>query len=79
MGYSNGGSTTLMSMTKKEADHPHHFAAGFPIAPDCYSVIAKFRDYYGPMIVFMGDQDDANPPNVVSRTGEEEAGRRRSS
>jgi dienelactone hydrolase len=62
MGYSNGGLASLMSMTKKEADHPHHFAAGFPIAPNCYSVITKYGDYYAPMIVFTGDQDNANPP-----------------
>ena len=34
---------------------------GFPIAPNCYSVITKYGDYYGPMIVFTGDQDNANP------------------
>jgi len=62
MGYSNGGLASLMSMTKKESDHPHHFAAGFPIAPNCYSVITKYGDYYGPMIVLVGDQDNANPP-----------------
>jgi dienelactone hydrolase len=62
MGYSNGGLASLMAMTEKEADHPHHFAAGFPIAPNCLSVITKYGDYYGPMIVFVGDQDDANPP-----------------
>jgi dienelactone hydrolase len=62
MGYSNGGLASLMAMTKKEADHPHHFAAGFPIAPNCYSVITKYGDYYAPMIVFIGDQDNANPP-----------------
>jgi dienelactone hydrolase len=62
MGYSNGGLASLMAMTKKEADHPHHFAAGFPIAPNCYSVITKYGDYYAPMIVFVGDQDNANPP-----------------
>ncbi|WP_160331103.1 dienelactone hydrolase family protein [Bradyrhizobium macuxiense] len=62
MGYSNGGLASLMAMTKKEADHPHHFAAGFPIAPNCYSVITKYGDYYAPMIVFTGDQDNANPP-----------------
>jgi dienelactone hydrolase len=62
MGYSNGGLASLMAMTKKEDDHPHHFAAGFPIAPNCYSVITKYGDYYGPMIVFTGDQDNGNPP-----------------
>jgi dienelactone hydrolase len=62
MGHSNGGLASLMSMTKKEADHPRHLAAGFPIAPNCYSVITKYGDYYAPMIVFIGDKDDANPP-----------------
>lgn len=31
MGYSNGGTTTLVSMTTQEADHPHHFAAAFAV------------------------------------------------
>ena len=62
MGYSNGGLASLVAMTTQEADHPHHFAAGFPIAPNCYSVITKYGDYYAPMIVFIGDQDNANPP-----------------
>src|SRR5256885_1624911 len=35
MGYSNGGTTTLVSMTTQEADHPHHFAAAFAVAPGC--------------------------------------------
>jgi dienelactone hydrolase len=29
MGYSNGGSTALVSLTTQEADHPRHFAAAF--------------------------------------------------
>ncbi|WP_091961203.1 dienelactone hydrolase family protein [Bradyrhizobium shewense] len=62
MGYSNGGLASLMAMTKKQADHPKRFAAGFPIAPNCYSVITKYGDYYAPVIVFVGDKDDANPP-----------------
>jgi dienelactone hydrolase len=64
MGYSNGGSTTLTALTKKEADHLHHFAAGFAIAPDCVSVSLKYGDYYGPVAIFMGDQDDANDPKL---------------
>ena len=63
-GYSNGGSTTLVSLTNKEADHLHHFAAGFAIAPDCVSVSLKYGDYYGPVVIFMGDQDDANDPKL---------------
>jgi dienelactone hydrolase len=62
MGYSNGGTTTLVSMTKKENDHKYRFAAGFPIAPSCVSVTLKYGDYYGPMVVFIADQDDANDP-----------------
>lgn len=62
MGYSNGGTATLAAMTTKENDHKHRFAAGFPIAPNCFSVTMKYGDYYNPMIVFVGDQDDANPP-----------------
>jgi dienelactone hydrolase len=35
MGYSNGGTTALVSMTTQEADHSHHFAAAFAVAPGC--------------------------------------------
>lgn len=62
MGYSNGGLASMFAMTRKLDDHPYHFAAGFPIVPNCLSVYTKFGDYSGPMIVFVGDQDDANPP-----------------
>jgi dienelactone hydrolase len=62
MGYSNGGTTTPVSMTKKEADHPHHFAAAFAVAPSCTSVTLHYGDYTGPMIIFIADQDDANDP-----------------
>jgi dienelactone hydrolase len=61
MGYSNGGLASLMSMTKKEDDHPLRFAAGFSIAPNCHSVITKYGDYYAPVTVFTGDKDNANP------------------
>jgi dienelactone hydrolase len=62
LGYSNGGTTTLVSMTKKENDHKYRFAAGFAVAPPCYSVTLKYGDYYAPMVVFIADQDDANEP-----------------
>jgi dienelactone hydrolase len=42
LGYSNGGTTTLVSMTKKENDHKYRFAAGFAVAPNCISVTLKY-------------------------------------
>jgi dienelactone hydrolase len=62
MGYSNGGTTTLVSMTTKEADHPHHFAGAFAVAPNCISVTLHYGDYAGPVVIFIADQDDANDP-----------------
>jgi dipeptidyl aminopeptidase/acylaminoacyl peptidase len=35
MGLSNGGTTTLVAMTKAETDHKYRFAAGFPLVPSC--------------------------------------------
>ena len=62
MGLSNGGTTTLVAMTKKENDHKYRFAAGFPVVPSCISVTLKYGDYYNPMIVFAAEKDDANDP-----------------
>jgi dienelactone hydrolase len=62
MGYSNGGTSTLVSMTTQEADHSHHFAAAFAVAPGCSPSLQHSAVYTGPIIVFMGDQDDANNP-----------------
>ncbi|MGY4368443.1 dienelactone hydrolase [Bradyrhizobium sp. LB1.3] len=62
MGYSNGGTTTLVSMTTQEADHSRHFAAAFAIAPGCSPSLQHSALYTGPIILFMGDQDDANNP-----------------
>lgn len=62
MGYSNGGTTMLVSMTTQEADHSHHFAAAFAVAPGCSPSLQHSAVYTGPIIVFMGDQDDANNP-----------------
>jgi dienelactone hydrolase len=62
MGYSNGGTATLVSMTTKEADHPRHFAGALAVAPNCISVTLKYGDYAGPMVIFIADQDDANDP-----------------
>jgi dienelactone hydrolase len=62
MGYSNGGTTALVSMTSQENDHRHHFAAAFAIAPGCSPSLQHSALYRGPIIVFMGDQDDANNP-----------------
>ena len=62
MGYSNGGTTALVSMTTQEADHPHHFAAAFAVAPGCSPSLQHSAVYTGSIIIFMGDQDDANNP-----------------
>jgi dienelactone hydrolase len=62
MGYSNGGTTTLVSMTKPEDDHPHMFAGGFAVAPSCFSDTLKYGNYYRPLVVFVAEQDNANDP-----------------
>ncbi|TYL99218.1 prolyl oligopeptidase family serine peptidase [Bradyrhizobium rifense] len=62
MGYSNGGTTTLVSMTTQEADHQHHFAGAFAVAPGCSPSLQHSALYTGAIIIFMGDQDDANNP-----------------
>ncbi|MBR0838703.1 dienelactone hydrolase family protein [Bradyrhizobium liaoningense] len=62
MGYSNGGTTALVSMTTQEADHPHHFAGAFAVAPGCSPSLQHSALYTRPIVVFMGDQDDANNP-----------------
>ncbi|MEW6642661.1 MAG: dienelactone hydrolase family protein [Pseudomonadota bacterium] len=62
MGYSNGGTTALVSMTTQEADHSHRFAAAFAVAPGCSPSLQHSAVYTGPIVVFMGDQDDANNP-----------------
>jgi dienelactone hydrolase len=61
MGQSNGGLTTLIAMSKEESDHANKFAAGFPVVPSCINTPVKYGDYLRPMIVFAGEQDDANP------------------
>jgi dienelactone hydrolase len=62
LGLSNGGTTTLVAMSKKETDHKYRFAAGFPLVPSCSSDTLRHGDYYNPMILFVGEQDDANAP-----------------
>ncbi|TQF29739.1 hypothetical protein UNPA324_09015 [Bradyrhizobium sp. UNPA324] len=62
MGYSNGATTALVSMTSQEIDHMHHFAAGFAIAPGCSPSLQNSAVYTRPIVIFMGDQDDANDP-----------------
>ncbi|MGV7218860.1 dienelactone hydrolase family protein [Bradyrhizobium sp. UFLA05-112] len=63
MGYSNGGTTALVSMTTQESDHPHHFAAAFAVAPGCSPSLQHSALYTGPILIFMGDKDDANSPD----------------
>ncbi|WP_407158524.1 dienelactone hydrolase family protein [Bradyrhizobium sp. STM 3557] len=62
MGYSNGGTTALVSVTTQEADHPRAFAAAFAVAPGCSPSLQHSAMYTRPIIIFMGDQDDANSP-----------------
>jgi dienelactone hydrolase len=61
MGQSNGGIATLIAMSDKEADHPNKFAAGFPLVPSCINTPVRYGNYVRPMIIFAGDEDDANP------------------
>ena len=61
MGQSNGGLATMIAMSDKESDHEHKFTAAFPIVPSCINTPVKYGDYVRPMIIFAGDQDDANP------------------
>jgi dienelactone hydrolase len=62
MGQSNGGLATLVALTKKVNDHKYQFAAGFPVVPSCINLPTKSADYYHPLIVFVGEKDDANDP-----------------
>jgi dienelactone hydrolase len=62
IGLSNGGLTTLTALSKKEDDHKYKFAAGFPIVPACINPKVRDGDYIRPMIVFIGENDDANEP-----------------
>jgi len=61
MGQSNGGLATLIAMSKQEGDHPNRFAAGFPVVPSCINTPTRYGDYDRPMIIFAGENDDANP------------------
>jgi dienelactone hydrolase len=62
MGESNGGTTTLVAMSKVMSYHKNKFAAGFPVVPSCISVTLKYGDYYNPMIMFVAEKDGANLP-----------------
>lgn len=62
IGYSNGGTAALVSMTTQESDHPHHFTAAFAVAPGCSPSLQHSALYTGPILIFMGDKDDANNP-----------------
>ena len=61
MGQSNGGLATLIAMLKEESDHKNKFAAGFPIVPSCINTPVKDGNYVRPMVLFVGEKDDANP------------------
>lgn len=62
MGQSGGGSATLVAMTKMEADHKNKFTAGFPVVPQCVYTSVRYGDFYNPLILFVGEKDDANDP-----------------
>jgi len=62
MGQSGGGSATLVAMTKKENDHKNKFTAGFPVVPQCLYTSVRYADFYAPMVLFVGEKDDANDP-----------------
>jgi dienelactone hydrolase len=62
MGQSGGGSATLVAMTKLESDHTYKFAAGFPVVPPCVYPSIRYADFYAPMVLFVGADDDANDP-----------------
>jgi dienelactone hydrolase len=51
-----------VSMTKKEAAHKHQFAGAFAVAPSCFSDTVRDGRYLAPLILFLGDQDNANDP-----------------
>ena len=61
MGQSNGGLATLIAMSKEEGDHANKFAAGFPIVPSCINPPTRADNYVRPLIIFGGEEDDANP------------------
>jgi dienelactone hydrolase len=62
LGYSNGATTALVSMSSQENDHRQHFAGAFAVAPGCSPSLQHSAVYTRPIILFMGDQDDANNP-----------------
>lgn len=62
MGLSGGGTATLVAMSKGADDHKYRFAAGFPVVPSCINTPVKYGDYYNPLVLFVGEKDDANDP-----------------
>jgi dienelactone hydrolase len=59
MGRSNGGRATLLAMDARMERHPHRFAAGIAMVPNCS--FHEKGQYYAPLIVFAAEHDDANP------------------
>jgi hypothetical protein len=74
MGFSNGGLASLMAMTKKLDDHPHHFAAGFPIVPKLLERHYKVRRLLRPNDRLCRRSRHGKSARVVLRNAEEEAG-----
>jgi dienelactone hydrolase len=64
MGYSNGGTTTLVAITREERDHPRQFAGAFALAPSCFSDTVRDGQYLVPLVAFLADQDNANDPTL---------------
>lgn len=62
MGKSAGGSATLTAMTTVENDHKHKFAAGFSVVPPCINTEVRYGNYYVPLVLFVGEKDDAVDP-----------------
>ncbi|MCP1848371.1 MULTISPECIES: dienelactone hydrolase family protein [unclassified Bradyrhizobium] len=62
MGQSGGGTATLIAMTKAQTDHKYRFAAGFPVVPPCVYPSVRNADFYGALVLFVGEKDDANDP-----------------
>ena len=70
-GYSNGGLTSLIALTKQMADHKNKFAGAFPVVPSCISVTVKYAEYYNPVMAFIGEKDQANLAKYCIELGQQ--------
>jgi dienelactone hydrolase len=62
MGKSAGGSATLMAMTTVESRHKNKFSAAFSVVPPCINTEIRYGNYYNPIVLFIGEKDDAVDP-----------------